>query len=411
MQHLVLIEEDTMNWLAKLAWIMLCATVAITTSAQTLTTLTIFHRWSGDNPEAALTQGSDGNLYGTLASDGHFGVGGAVFRISPSGERTVLHHFCAERACADGARPYARLVEGSDGNFYGTTLEGGTGPCYQGIIDGCGIVFRITTHGKFTKLHNICTLQNCVGAYPGALVQASNGKFFGTTCWGGASNNGTVFVITAQGMKRLHSFNGVDGMCPAALVQSADGNFYGTTVSGGAYSLGTVFKITPQGGLTTVYSFCAIELCADGSYPNGGVTLATNGSLYGVTSSGGLSGEGTVFEITSQGSLKTVYSFCVLGPDCSDGAGPRGPLIQASDGHFYGTTANGGSNDNGTIFKISLAGSLTTVHSFCLICGEAASPQAGLIQARDGRIYGTTTSGPGRGAGTVFALGASSGDW
>jgi uncharacterized repeat protein (TIGR03803 family) len=155
-----------MNWFVKRVWIALCITTAIAASAQTLTTLATLQYRNGTNPEAALTQGRDGNLYGTLTNSGAYGAG-VVFKINPTGEVTVLHHFCAEANCADGAEPYAGLIDASDGNFYGTTVAGGTGHCDNGVIPGCGTVFRITPHGELTTLYNICTLQSCMdGAQP-----------------------------------------------------------------------------------------------------------------------------------------------------------------------------------------------------------------------------------------------------
>jgi uncharacterized repeat protein (TIGR03803 family) len=217
-------------------------------------------------------------------------------------------------------------------------------------------------------------------------------------------------------LRTLHSFNRADGDCPAArdaLVQSTDGSFYGTTAVGGTYNGGTVFKITPQGKLTTLYSFCAIgPRCADGMDLYTGLMLATDGSFYGVTGFGGLYAGGTIFKITPSGNLKTVYSFCALTPNCQDGNFPTGRLIQAFDGDLYGTTTNGGSNGGGTIFKIIGAGRLMTLHSFCLLCREGYFPRAGLVQASDGQFYGTTAvGGASNGFGTVFALSASSVDW
>jgi uncharacterized repeat protein (TIGR03803 family) len=217
----------------------------------------------------------------------------------------------------NGANP-GGLVQASDGNFYGTTPEGGanTTSCYG---NGCGTVFKITPGGTLTTLYSFCSKSGCTdGANPGGLIQATNGNFYGTTAGGGAHGAGTVFEITAGGkLTTLHSFNFnfIDGADPDALVQASDGNFYGTTVYGGPHNYGTVFEITAGGNLTTLHSFDF----SDGFGP-GGLVQATTGNFYGTTSGGGASGAcgsngcGTVFEITAGGNLTTLHSF-----DFSDG--------------------------------------------------------------------------------------------
>ncbi len=270
-----------------------------------------------------------------------------VFKITPTGTLTTLYSFCAQSGCTDGEYPVAGLVQGTDGNFYGTTPEGGA--------NGGGTVFKITPTGTLTTLYSFCAQNNCA-----------------------------------------------DGANPAAgLVQATDGNFYGTTYAGGANGYGTVFKITPSGTLTTLYSFCSKGGCADGSYPEAGLVQATDGNLYGTTFAatfdGGANGDGTVFKITPSGTLTTLYSFS--GPD---GANPWAGLVQATDGNFYGTTYAGGANGDGTVFKTPLTGILTTLHSFDGTDG--AGPEAGLVQATDGNFYGTTFYGGTNGAGTVFRL-------
>ena len=317
----------------------------------------------------------------------------------------------------NGALPDSSLVQGIDGNLYGTTYNGGT--------YGYGAVFRITAGGALTTLYSFCA-QNlpCPGGYgPGGLVLAFDGNFYGTTAGGrtasggGPSNGrGTVFKITPGGtLTQLHSFGGTDGSVPSAsLVQPTGGVFYGTTNEGGisAYcsrplgvGCGTVFKITGAGQLTTIHNFCSQTGCPDG-YGPGGLVVALDGNLYGTTSDGGAYGYGTVFKITTGSALTTLHSF-----DRTDGAIPNG-LLQASGGNFYGTTSDGGTYGFGTAFKITAAGQLTTLHSFCvqsLPCPDGNSP-FGLFQATDGNFYGTTASGGSSsacgdgGCGTVFRV-------
>jgi uncharacterized repeat protein (TIGR03803 family) len=258
------------------------------------------------------------------------------------------------------------------------------------------------------------------GEYPSAgLVQATNGDLYGTTGYGGANSNGTLFKITPGGtLTTLYSFcsqtNCTDGAYPAyGLVQHTNGDFYGTTLSGGGRNFGTVFKITPKGTLTTLYSFCPQSDCTDGSFPNG-LVQATNGDLYGTTLFGGERDYGTVFKITPSGTLTSLYSFCPFDTSngdhdsgCTNGFTPYGPLIQGTDGDFYGTTYGGGAYDLGTVFKITPGGALTTLYSFCSQsgCTDGESPEAGLVQAADGDLYGTTVGGGVNGPyGTVFKI-------
>jgi uncharacterized repeat protein (TIGR03803 family) len=177
-------------------------------------------------------------------------------------------------------------------------------------------------------------------------------------------------------------------------VQGTDGNFYGTTYQGGTSGYGTVFQITPAGTLTTLHSFAN---SSDGGYPDAGLVQGTDGNFYGTTANGGTSGYGTVFQITPAGTLTTLHSF-----SGSDGRNPYATLVQGTDGNFYGTTANGGTSGAGTVFKITPAGTLTTLHSFSGTDGSY--PQAGLVQGTDGNFYGTTSQSGPLGGGVVFRL-------
>jgi uncharacterized repeat protein (TIGR03803 family) len=174
-------------------------------------------------------------------------------------------------------------------------------------------------------------------------------------------------------------------------------------LAGGANDQGTVFKITPSGTLTTLYSFCS-QSCADGEEPYAGLVQATNGDFYGTTQSGGANFVGTVFRITPDGMLTTLYSFCSQS-GCTDGENPRAALVQAANGDFYGTAYLGGANNGGTVFKITPSGTLTTLYSFCSQsgCTDGEYPYAGLVQATNGTFYGTTVFG-GADLGTVFSL-------
>ncbi len=388
--------------------LVICMAAAVAAPAQNFTTLYRFcsltkNCTDGTDPSAGLIQATDGNFYGTTNGGGANGDNGTVFRITPDGALTTLHSF----AGTDGALPYG-LIQATDGNFYGTTVGGGA--------NGDGTVFRITPDGTLTTLHSFAGTD---GAYLRAgLIQATDGNFYGTTVGGGANGDGTVFRITPDGtLTTLHSFAGTDGASPyAGLIQATDGNFYGTTTYGGISNsckdvtfsgCGTVFRITLDGTLTTLHSFCSLTNCTDGTEPLAGLIQATDGNFYGTTTYGGetnsckdvtSSGCGTVFRITPDGTLTTLHSF-----DITDGDFPYAGPIQAIDGNFYGTTLGGGANpDYGTIFEITPAGMLGTLYNFGPYCC-GVGPSTGLIQATDGRFYGTTGGLPG---GTIFRLAA-----
>jgi uncharacterized repeat protein (TIGR03803 family) len=302
---------------------------------------------------------------------------------------------------ADGGNPSAALVQATDGNFYGTTQTGG--------VNGVGTVFGITPSGTLTTLHSFCTQSDCAdGNYPyAALVQATDGNLYGTTALE------TVFKITLTGtlttLYRFCSQTGcADGTYPtAAVTQATNGNFYGTASLGGARDCpngcGTIFEFTPNGTLMTLGRFDF----SDGDNPYAGLVQASNGDFYGTTTAGGVRNDGTVFKVTADGTLTTLHSF-----DGTDGANPAGVLVQASDGNLYGTTQTlGGNGNGGTIFRITPSGKLTTIYNFCAQtgCADGSDPIAGLIQATDGNFYGTTDYGGTSGAcvlgcGTVYKI-------
>jgi uncharacterized repeat protein (TIGR03803 family) len=404
-------------WKTACAVFVLCAAMAIGSPAQTFNTLVSFDGTNGENAYyGSLVQGLDGNLYGTTSAGGANGYG-TVFKVIPSGTLTTLHSFDGN----DGANPHAGLVLATNGKFYGTTGSGGTSTnCYG----GCGTVFEITPTGTLTALHSFAGYP-IEGANPMAgLVQATDGNFYGTTEAGGANNScsiggvtgcGTVFKITPSGtLTTLHSFDVTDGLQPlAGLVQATNGNFYGTTASGGGSSIsGTIFKITPAGVLTTLHSF---GINKDGKFPYAALVQATDGSFYGTTVEGGTNDTcdgacGTVFKITAGGTLTTLHSF-----DGTDGEYPYAGLVQATNGNFYGTTSRGGADSScsiggvtgcGTVFEITPTGTLTALHSFAGYPTDGANPMAGLVQATDGNFYGTSELGGAYDDGTVFSLAA-----
>jgi uncharacterized repeat protein (TIGR03803 family) len=416
------------------------AATAIPSPGQNFNTLASFNGANGWAPTASLIQGPDGDYYGTTqlggptssASGGVCAFCGAIFRFSSTGALTSLHSFCVTQVfdCPDGALPNGVMLA-TDGNFYGTTQKGG------GNFGG-GTIFTYMPSGRLYALYSFCPATFCGGgggASPTAgLVQAVDGEFYGTTYEGGkgscssGAGCGTIFKITSTGiMTVLYTFSDeTEGNGPyAGLVQATDGNFYGTTVHGGFghcpepnVGCGTVFRITRQGKLTYLHSFSGTK----GAYPEATLLQALDGNLYGTTAGGantndicnGVGGCGTVFRIAPTGEFTMLYAFCSQA-GCADGADPQGGLIQGTDGNLYGTTTYGGANDDGTMFEITPTGTLTTLYSFCSEsnCDDGSQPWSGLLQGTDGTFYGTTTAGGTSsncsgfqtpGCGTVFSL-------
>jgi uncharacterized repeat protein (TIGR03803 family) len=341
---------------------------------------------------------------------------GAVFKVTPQGQLTTIYEFCAKGgACIDGQYPDANLLLGKDGNLYGTTSYGGKIPKGDSGVPS-GTVFRITAEGKFHSIYSFCKIWPCPdGAQPeAALIQGTDGDFYGTTYNGGTapygSNAGTIFKITAAGkLTTLYNFcsqqNCTDGLHPyAALVQGTDGNFYGTATDGGICvgdcdpfeDVGVIFKITPSGDYTVLYSFCSQANCPDGANPETALIQATDGNFYGTAHSGGTDIAGTVFKITPGGTFSVVQGSGFFYPN---------GLVQGTDGNFYGTTANGGAGNSGGVFQITPAGELTFEYSFCNCGSDGEGPEAGVFQATNGTFYGTTTGGFGTSSdGTVYSL-------
>jgi uncharacterized repeat protein (TIGR03803 family) len=386
------------------ACFLLFALTAISSSAQTFTELHAFDHNDGAQPFGTLVQGLDGNFYGTTRNgngqnqclDGC----GEVFKITPDGTLTIFHSFDK----TDGGYPMAGLVLGTDGNFYGSTNganTSGTPPA--------SFIFKITADGTLTSL----TAPNAAVTSQPLLQNVLNGSFYGTSPQASGESN-DIFSMTGSGtVTDIHNFCGFSncggvakGNNPQApLIQGSDEFMYGTTQTGGISDLcdggcGTVYKVGTGGNLTTLHAFDG----TDGAGPEGSLVEGNDGNFYGTT----VLGDSGVFKMTPAGEVTVLHTFC-LQTGCPDGDGPAAGVIQATDGNFYGTTVNGGANATdcsgggcGTVFQITSGGVFTVIHSFDKADGEF--PQAGLVQGTDGNLYGVTTGYQGIGAGTVFKI-------
>jgi uncharacterized repeat protein (TIGR03803 family) len=236
---------------------------------------------NGSGPAAAMIPGADGALYGTTLYGGS-NNDGTAFRLTTNGKITSLAVF----DFSDGAQP-TRLLQTANGNFYGTTFIGG--------INGNGTVFEITSNGALISLASFNYTNGGSLPYDG-LAQTPDGNFLGTTYEGGTDGYGTVFQVSPAGVvTTVYSFTGgSDGGHPAAgLIEGSDGNFYGTTAYGGAYDVGTVFRLAPDGALVSLAQFDGY----DGANPQASLTLGADGNLYGTTENGGADGAGVIFRV------------------------------------------------------------------------------------------------------------------
>ena len=380
---------------ALLCQALIAVVLAPVAHAQTATE-SIVYSFTGNtdslSPGAALTQGPDGVLYGTTT--GNFITDfGEVFKISLAGALTPFYRFSGS---GGSATPVAPVLLAGDGNLYGTT--------YGNVLTGTdGMVYRLTAaSGTVTSLFGFSGDAN--GGNPGAgLTEGSDGNFYGGTSTGGSSPGyGTLFKVTSTGtLTTLATFNNIDGASPfSAPVEGSDGNFYGVTANGGTSNFGTVYQLTAAGVLTTLYSFTGT---GDGAAPSGPLVEGPDGNFYGASGSNAAvsaanGGYGTIFMMTPAGALTTLHVFTAA----TDGENPAG-LFLASDGNLYGDATAGGTNNRGTVFRITRTGTFTTLYSFAA-SGDGTSPQASLLQANDGNFYGTTSGGGASQDGTVFKL-------
>ena len=419
------------------------AALSVPSARPVLTTLYYFANDSFANPQlssnSALIEARNGNLYGICRNDGAADQG-FLFTMTRDGAVSPLHSFGDGSVLNDGVKPCPELVQGSDGNFYGTTHEGGSA--------GQGTVFMATPAGKITILHSFAdgTVPND-GAQPEfGLVQGPDADLYGVTSEGGylaardtnGLGGGVVFRIAPTGaMKIMHCFgDGAvknDGVRPAArLIVGPQGGFWGVTSSGGlSYpnNWGTVFRMDRTGKMAIVHCFApyggtsvAVQRGAaavtygaprsdlprvlgqpsfmDGMDPNS-LAIAPGDGIIGTTQQGGIAGKGMVFRITAQGKFTILHSFGAR--TSRDGQCPVGGLVLASDGDFYGVTYSGGTDGQGTIFRINRRLGESVVHAFVYsTAGLDGTMPVSLMLSRGGEFYGTTRMGPSTNVGTIF---------
>ena len=394
------------------------------TSSGKETVLHEFNGKDGSDPQRGLVLGPGGNFFGTTMHGGltYIGTGtdtsaGTVYRITASGMFDSIYSFDG----ISSAFPEGVLTVSANGDLIGTTTFSGVGG--NGYGTSGGTVFEITPTGNLTTLYTflpmfafgLTPMDNTDGSNPyGGLTVGPDGNYYGTTLIGGSTpsgivfGEGTVFQITPDGYEtQLYAFkNNGDGAGPGLqLTLGADGNFYGVTYLNPitfASAPGTIFKITPAGQLTTLYRFQDVDskgYNAHGFSPSNGLTLATDGKFYGTTPSGGVNGSGTIFSITPNGHLTTLYSFGAIKTGNSDGEHPEGPLFEAADGTLYGTASGGGKYNYGTFFKLTVPGLSTPLR----IANLDISPST--LQGGSESSSGTVTlTGPAPSAGLTVQL-------
>ena len=314
---------------------------------------------NGYRPLTPLVMDAQGNLYGTTYYggidftpdiNGHMGWG-TIFKLSPAGQFTEVHQFSGP----EGANPVGMLIDGQ-ANLFGTTEQGGLNwnPALGDF--GLGTVFENAGDGTFTN-PVLFSSGNGGGNISGGLVTDGQGNFYGTTYQGGSHGLGSIFKYSvATGLTILMEFNGTNGSLPASPpIIDSQGNLYGTTTQGGASfsplnaCCGTLWKYsTTTGVFTTLVSFDGDNVPADGMFPGGAVTMDSQGNLYGGTVMGGAFGDGIVYEYSSTGQLSTLVTFS--GPN---GWNPEGTLTFDSAGNLYGVTNQGGTSGYGTVFKLT----------------------------------------------------------
>ena len=351
----------------------------------------------GASPWSQLTKSSSGDLYGTTVYGGGANDG-TLYKISSAGIYSRLYTFDGNA----GQFPYSQPIIATDGNLYGTTRNGGSGI-------GAGVVYKYDLGANTISV--FATFDGTDASSPNAITQGADKSFYGTSESGGLTysqsnfylGNGSAFKVSSTGRTSLlYSFYTHSGYTPIGrTVQGPDGHFYGTTSAGGYHDNGTIYKSDASGKVTILHHLNNTPLAFEGDSPQAGLIVGRDGSLYGSTTSGGRYSCGTIFKISTGGSFSVLYSL-----EQSQGSHIYAPLMQGEDGNFYGVASSGGANGYGTAFKLT-GKTLTVLHHFANIDGQATSPQSGLAQDAIGNLYGTTLSGSTNGGGAIYELNTS----
>jgi uncharacterized repeat protein (TIGR03803 family) len=274
-----------------------------------------------------------------------------------------------------------------------------------------GTLFRISTSGTFTVLHTFCEQAHCAdGGKPGKyLAHRPNGTVYGVTMNGGVSDGGTIFSLSSSGVySQVHKFCSQaecpDGIQPVSVLFDGKGSLFGTAAAGGSHKSGTAFTIDSHGTFRVLHNFCSQAGCADGISP-GALPLGRDGNFYGTTGAGGKTHSGTVFRMTPAGVVTTLHSFCSAAK-CADGEEPTPSLVEGPNGAFYGTTGQQGANSGGTIFEVTTKSGFRTLYSFCAIsnCRDGGTATDGIVLAKDGSFYGAAARGGLYYNGVIFHL-------
>ncbi len=372
------------NVLTMIAFALFFAVVAAT--AQTYTPLFTYpgtdNNTSGITWPSVLSQGQDGNLYSTIQTNGAYNAG-SVYKITTAGGYTLLYSFCAElgHCLTTGAYPTGGVTLGFDGNLWGTTEGGGK--------DGAGTAFKMSPTGAWTKMYEFTNgTDDSAPTY--TLVQGQDGNMYGVSEEQYNGQYGSFFKLSTKGKITAHPFNYTDGATPNLPVQGTDGNFYGTTQLGGdpTCKCGVVYMATAGGKISVLHAFKGYP--TDGYRPIGILVQGNDGAFYGTTYQGGSNNEGTVFKITSSGTYTLLHSFVFQAPSY-DGRLPISGLTVGTDGNLYGTTGNGGTKNYGALYEITPSGTETVLYNFCAVaCANGFSPTTPMVLHTDGKFYGNT---------------------
>lgn len=411
------------------------------TPAGAFTSLRAFADPSGSQPAGSLAAGADGALYGTTAAGGNTGLG-TVFRLTATGTHTVLAHLTGTAGVVPGAAPRGGPVTGADGDFHFATSAGGPGnngviarispagtftltaalspaagwaPSGAPVAEGDGFLFpmhfggalgggtlaRLNSSGAVTPA---AALGGTAGTNPEGALLAQNGLFYGVAARGAQSNRGAVFSFDGDAVTLLSPGTSSGGSLPeGALITGNDGAFYGTAREGGASGLGSLYKVTAAGVRNRVLSFTGTSGTAKGSRPRGALVRAANTSYYGLTETGGAANAGTLFRLSPAGTLSTLAEFTASGPRL-----PLAGLTAGPERNLYGTTSRGGAADGGTLIRV-----MPSTNSWSVIAeftsGVGTLPAGPVLAATDGALYGLATTGGSVGQGTLWRYTAAGG--